>query len=54
MISKQKDIIKAVEINGAVIAHLKTWSSVKALLIKGYEVIEVKSMGAKRYSVSKK
>ena len=54
MISTQKEIIKAVQQNGAVIAHLKSWASVRALLLKGYDVHEVKSLGLNRYSVSKK
>jgi hypothetical protein len=51
--SKQKDIIQLVKQNGAVLAYLKSWASVRGLSKLGYTA-EKSPLGVNLFFVSKK
>jgi hypothetical protein len=52
--STQLEIIKAVDKNGSTIAKLKSWSSIKGLVLKGYDVHEISLKGLSGYYLIKK
>ena len=52
--STQLEIIKAVKKNGSTVARLKSWSSIKGLILKGYHVQEISLNGVSGYYLIKR